>query len=110
MRSLVVDTARSRLTQKRGAGFELTALPTEIPEPNADYAELERLSDAIDTLAQLDPALAQVVDLKFFCGFSFVDIAALRGVSVRTVERDWEKARILLHRSLRDIEGVGFTL
>jgi RNA polymerase sigma factor (TIGR02999 family) len=110
MRSLVVDSARSRLTQKRGAGLELTALPTEIPEPRNDYAELERLSDAIDALAQIDPELAQVVDLKFFCGFSFVDIAALRGVSVRTVERDWEKARILLHRHLRDVEGVGFSV
>jgi RNA polymerase sigma factor (TIGR02999 family) len=106
MRSLVVDSARSRLTHKRGGGLELTALPTEIPEASADCGELERLSDAIETLAQLDPALAQVVDLKFFCGFSFVDIAALRGVSVRTVERDWEKARILLHRSLRDVEAL----
>lgn len=104
MRSLVVDSARSRLTQKRGAGFELTALPTEIPENLPDCAELERLSDAIEALAKVAPDLAQVVDLKFFCGFTFVDIAALRGVSVRTVERDWEKARILLHRSLKDVD------
>ncbi len=106
MRSLVIDSARGRLTQKGGAGFEFTALPTEIPEQVPDCGELERLSDAIESLALLDPTLAQVVDLKFFCGFSFVDIAALRGVSVRTVERDWEKARILLHRSLRDVEAL----
>jgi RNA polymerase sigma factor (TIGR02999 family) len=106
MRSLVIDSARSRLTLKSGAGFEFTALPTEIPEQLPDCGELERLSDAIEALALLDPALAQVVDLKFFCGLSFVDIAALRGVSVRTVERDWEKARILLHRSLREGDAL----
>ena len=50
----------------------------------------------------VDPALAQIVDLKFFCGFSFAEIAALRGVSERTVQRDWEKARIYLHRALSD--------
>jgi DNA-directed RNA polymerase specialized sigma24 family protein len=43
-----------------------------------------------------------VVDLKFFCGFSFAEIAAMRGVSERTVQRDWEKARIYLHQSLRE--------
>jgi len=43
-----------------------------------------------------------VVDLKFFCGFSFAEIAAMRGVSERTVQRAWEKARIYLHRTIRD--------
>jgi DNA-binding CsgD family transcriptional regulator len=42
-----------------------------------------------------------VVDLKFFCGFSFAEIAALRGISERTVQRKWEKARIYLHHSIR---------
>ena len=51
--------------------------------------------------------LARIVDLKFFCGFSFGEIAAMLGVSERTVQRDWEKARIYLHRGLRDdIPGV----
>jgi len=59
------------------------------------------LGDALDQLAKVEPGLAQVVDLKFFCGFSFVEIAALRGVTERTVQRDWEKARIYLHRTLR---------
>jgi DNA-directed RNA polymerase specialized sigma24 family protein len=45
--------------------------------------------------------LAELVDLHFFCGLSFVEIAALRGVSDRTVQRDWHKARLLLHRELR---------
>jgi len=48
----------------------------------------------------VEPVLAQIVDLKFFCGFSFVEIAAMQQVSERTVQRNWEKARIFLHRTL----------
>jgi DNA-directed RNA polymerase specialized sigma24 family protein len=48
----------------------------------------------------VEPALAEVVDLKFFCGFSFGEIAAMRDVSERTVQRNWEKARIYLHRKI----------
>jgi RNA polymerase sigma factor (TIGR02999 family) len=101
MRGLAIDYARSRRAQKRGARFELIALPTEIPENIADAAQLELLGDAVEGLAKVDPALAQLVDLKFFCGLSFCDIAALRSVSERTVQRDWEKARILLFRALQ---------
>jgi len=67
-----------------------------------DHRELARISDALDELANIEPALAEVVDLKFFCGFSFNEIAAMRGVSERTVQRSWEKARIYLHHSIRE--------
>ncbi len=50
----------------------------------------------------MDAALAELVDLKFFCGFSFAEIAALRGISERTVQRDWNKARLFLHDALLD--------
>ena len=100
MRNLVIDYARSRQAQKRGGAFEITSLPTEVPEQVTDATELERLGAAIDTLAGLDPALAQLVDLKFFCGYSLIEIASMRGVSERTAQRDWEKARFLLKRSL----------
>jgi RNA polymerase sigma factor (TIGR02999 family) len=100
MRNLVIDYARSRQAQKRGGAFEITTLPTELPEQQAEANELERLGMAIDTLNQLDPALAQLVDLKFFCGYSLIEIAALRGVSERTAQRDWDKARVLLKRVL----------
>jgi DNA-directed RNA polymerase specialized sigma24 family protein len=49
----------------------------------------------------LEKVLAELVDLKFFCGFSFAEIAALQKLSERTVQRRWEKARIYLHRSIR---------
>jgi RNA polymerase sigma factor (TIGR02999 family) len=100
MRSLVIDHARNRQAQKRGGAFALTELPTEIPEQVDDALELERIGAAIDALAERDRALAQLVDLKFFCGYSLIEIAAMRGVSERTAQRDWDKARILLKRTL----------
>jgi RNA polymerase sigma factor (TIGR02999 family) len=103
MRGLIIDFARNRQTLKRGAGFHITQLSTQIGEAVADGPELSRLSDALDQLAAVDPRLAEVVDLKYFCGFSFAEIAALRGTSERTVQRDWEKARLVLYREFTDI-------
>jgi RNA polymerase sigma factor (TIGR02999 family) len=101
MRGLIIDHARSRHAIKRGRQFEITASGIdEAASHVADHRELTWLSDALDALAQLDAALVEVVDLKFFCGFSFAEIAAMRGVSERTVQRQWEKARLYLHRSL----------
>jgi RNA polymerase sigma factor (TIGR02999 family) len=105
MRRLVIDFVRERRALKRGAAFEITELPAE-GEEAAEYAvdgnELQRISDGLDELAGIDPALAELVDLKFFCGFSFAEIGALRGVSERTVQRDWNKARMFLHDALRE--------
>lgn len=101
MRSLIVDYARSRRAQKRGAGFEITSLPTDVGSPAADEGEISRIADALEDLASVEPELAEVVDLKFFGGFSFAEIAAMRGVAERTVQRHWEKARIYLHDAIR---------
>jgi len=101
MRGLIIDYARSRQAQKRGGGFEITSLGDEVRDV-VDERELVRISAAVDELAAAEPALAEVVDLKFFCGFSFGEIAAMRGVSERTVQRHWERARIYLHRTIRE--------
>jgi RNA polymerase sigma factor (TIGR02999 family) len=103
MRGLIIDHVRRRQARKRGGLFEITALDTTIADraPDADERELQRISDALDALAGLDAPLAEVVDLKFFCGFSFGEIAAMRAVSERTIQRQWEKARIYLHHTLR---------
>src|SRR5579864_7692042 len=101
MRGLIIDHARSRCAQKRGGQFEITTLGTEV-ENAVDGEKLERISGALDELAKADPALAEVVDLKFFCGFSFQEIATMRDVSQRTVQRQWERARIYLHRSIAE--------
>jgi RNA polymerase sigma factor (TIGR02999 family) len=102
MRRLVIDFVREKHALKRGAAFELTVMPTEVPEYAVDALELDRLSEALDELAGVDAALAELVDLKFFCGFSFAEIGAMRNVSERTVQRDWNKARLFLHDTLRE--------
>jgi RNA polymerase sigma factor (TIGR02999 family) len=107
MRTLAIDYARRRQAAKRGRHLEITLSGDEPPSPDAERAavELEQLGDALDTLSGVDPALAELVDLHFFCGFTFDEIAAARGVSTRTVHRDWRKARLLLqHAMLSDPE------
>lgn len=102
MRGLIIDYARRRRAKKRGGEFHITLAGHEdvADDRLGDSASLERLSEALDSLAEVDRALAELVDLHFFCGFSLVEIAALRVVSDRTVQRDWRKARLLLHRTL----------
>jgi hypothetical protein len=79
MRGLIIDRTRSGHAKKRGGEFEITGLDTEVEDNLADEKELSQISEALDGLAQMDASLAEVVDLKFFCGFSFVEIAAMRG-------------------------------
>ena len=100
MRGLVIDHARSRQATKRGGGLNSTSFSTELAEQCAEPESLQTLSDALDELAQLEPALAHLVDLKFFCGFTLIEIAAMTGVSERTAQRQWEKARLLLRHAL----------
>jgi RNA polymerase sigma factor (TIGR02999 family) len=105
MRGLIIDHARTRSAQKRGGQFHITSWDSVVEQP-ADYSELEELGTALDQLAEVDPSLAEVVDMKFFCGFTFTEIAAMKNLSERTVQRQWEKARIYLHRKLnRELEG-----
>jgi len=100
MRGLIVDYIRERRALKRGGEFHLTALDTLVAESIAEVDDTVRLSEALDRLVGTDAALAELVELKFFCGFSFAEIAAMRSVSERTVQRDWQKARLLLHSEL----------
>jgi len=105
MRGLIIDHARSRSAQKRGGRFEITSAGGEIV-CRPDHHELTRISDALDELAKSDAALAEIVDLKFFCGFTFTEIAAMKTISERTAQRQWEKARIYLHHAIRaDVES-----
>ncbi len=101
MRGLIIDHARRRCAVKRGGQFEITRLGTDPGDELANERELTPISDALDELAKVDPSLAEIVNLKFFCGFSFAEIAAMRSVSERTVQREWDRARIYLHRTLR---------
>ena len=100
MRGLIIDYARGRLRQKRGAQFEFVPVTADLVDTLPDRTDLTRISDALDALTTVDPRLAVVVDLKFFCGFSLIEIAGMQGISERTVQRDWEKARIYLRLAL----------
>jgi RNA polymerase sigma factor (TIGR02999 family) len=102
MRGLLIDFVRERRAVKRGSAFHITQIPAEMEVVALDDAELSRLSDALDELATRDPYLAELVDLKFFCGYTVDDIAADRGTSKRTIQRDWEKARLMLFHQLTD--------
>ena len=101
MRGVVIDRVRARHAQKRGGGLDITSLDTDTADQCPEPEKLTDIGDALDELALLEPALAQVVDLKFFCGFSMVEIAELMGTSERTAQRQWEKARLLLFRAMR---------
>jgi RNA polymerase sigma factor (TIGR02999 family) len=102
MRGLLIDYVRRRRAKKRGAEFHITSPGAEVAADATSPDSLEELGTALETLAGVDPELAQLVDLHFFCGFSFGELAELRGVSERTVQRDWRKARLLLHRVLQE--------
>jgi RNA polymerase sigma factor (TIGR02999 family) len=99
MRGLIIDHARNRKAQKRGGQFEITSMEASNGAV-VDDRELVRLSDGLDELAKFEQALAEIVDLKFFCGFDFIEIAGMRGVSERTVLRQWKRARLFLHRAI----------
>jgi RNA polymerase sigma factor (TIGR02999 family) len=107
MRAIVIDYARHTRAQKRGGrAAPVTLRPDLVADADEQTVEhLARLSDALDELATIEPSLAEVVDLHFFCGYAFAEIAELREVSERTVQRDWRKARLLLHHALVD-EGA----
>ena len=103
MRGLMIDYLRSRRARKRGGEFQLVPLTGADPDGEAPApARLDRLSEALEALGEVDPALAELVDLHFFCGFTFVEIGEIRGVSDRTVRDHWRKARLLLRSSLED--------
>ncbi len=105
MRGLIIDYCRNHRAQKRGGEFHITAIDDAMPIASAEpdsVNQLEELGEALEGLSRLDPPLAELVDLHFFCGFGFGEIASMRGVSERTVQRDWRKARLLLHRVMQD--------
>ncbi len=100
MRGLIIDDVRRGRSEKRGGLFHITALDAHDPVSVITPHALVLISDALDELAEAEPDLAEIVDLKFFCGFSFAEVAAMRGVSERTIQRSWEKGRLYLHQAI----------
>jgi len=104
MRNIIIDFAREQYAERRGGGQSAlhldTVLANELASTTGDAA-LIRINDALLELEALDPALAQVVEMRYFAGYSEVEVAELLGSSERTVRRQWEKARAFLLATLQ---------
>ena len=100
MRHVLVDRARERSTLKRGGARRHITLDDEALAAEEQPEALLQLTEALDRLATLEPRLARVVECRFFGGLTEEETAAALGVTTRTVQRDWVKARVLLRRVL----------
>ncbi len=96
LRSIVVDVVRENRALRRGGDLEVVTLDTAAGDAVAAPVDVETVSRALDDLARLDPALARLVEMRFFGGMTEPEIAQAVGVSERTVRREWQKARALL--------------
>jgi RNA polymerase sigma factor (TIGR02999 family) len=101
MRRILVDAARARASHKRGAGavhVNLDETAVISPEPDRSMVALD---DALAAFAQIAPRQAKVVELRYFGGLSEEEIVEVLKISLRTVQRDWEFARVWLARELQ---------
>jgi RNA polymerase sigma factor (TIGR02999 family) len=102
MRSVIVDAVRERQAQRRGGELSELTLDTQVAAelPSGDD-EVLRVHEALLALEQAEPRLAQVVEMRYFGGYTELEIAEVLGVTERTVRRDWDKARLLLMSTLK---------
>ena len=96
LRSIVIDTIREERALRRGGDLDLVTLDTAAQEGLGAAVDVEAVNAAMDDLAKLDPALARLVEMRFFGGMTAAEIAEALGISERTVQREWNKARALL--------------
>ena len=97
MRSVVVSYARERAAQKRGSGWRPLTLTTRVAEQAPEGEdEILRVHEELDSLEQVDARLAQVVQMRYFGGYSEQEIAETLDVTERTVQRLWLKAKLML--------------
>jgi RNA polymerase sigma factor (TIGR02999 family) len=102
MRSVIVDTVRDRIAEKRGGDQRPLTLSTKLSANIADSEDtVLRVHEALEHLEKADPRLAQVAQMRYFGGYSEQEIAETLEVTERTVQRDWEKARLILAEALR---------
>jgi RNA polymerase sigma factor (TIGR02999 family) len=102
MHTVVVDLVRSRRAERHGGGIERVTLNTAVSESATSHDdEILRVHDAMSDLAAADARLASVVEMRYFAGLSEQEIAEALGVTERTVQRDWVKARLFLSTVLR---------
>lgn len=102
MRSIIIDLVRERRAERRGGDAQKITLSTDIDGGATDKDDPLRIDDALADLSKVEPRLAQVVEMRYFGGYSETEIAEALDVTVRTIQRDWQKARILLLAMLTD--------
>lgn len=102
MRSIVIDFVRRRRAERRGGGAEHVTLDTRAAEQlgAASDDEILAVHEALEALAEVDPRLVRVVEMRYFAGLTDAEVGAALGVTDRTVRRDWERARLLLAQML----------
>ena len=101
MRQVLIEAARRRTAGKRGSEFEFVTFDEEIGARLTAPDDLVSLDGALESLAEMSPRQAQLVEYRFFGGFEFPEIARLLGISHSTVMRDWRSARAWLATQLR---------
>ena len=104
MRQIVVDYARSQQSQKRGGGLLRIELDEAAIVSPAESKEIVDLHEALERLATLDSRKAQVVELKYFGGLNYDEMAEVLKISRVTVRRDWDFARAWLHMELHNVD------
>lgn len=104
MRRILIDHARARLREKRGAGEKPIQLDEAFVFAPARSLELIRLDHSLNRLAEIDPRQSRIVELRFFGGLTVEQTAEALGVSPKTVKRDWSVAKAWLHGDLRQHE------
>jgi RNA polymerase sigma factor (TIGR02999 family) len=103
MRSIVVDHVRNQHCEKRGGDAVNVTLNTEVADSiAADGDDVLKVHDALTQLAQLDERLARIVEMRYFAGLTEDEIADALGLSLRTVQREWSKARMYLAAELAE--------
>lgn len=100
MRHVMVDRARARMTARRSGDRCRVTLDEQLLPADDQAPILLELNDALERLANVEPRLARLIDCRFFGGFTEDEIAESFGITTRTVQRDWAKARMLLRRAL----------
>jgi len=100
MRHVLVDRAKARVAQKREGSLRRVTLEDEQIAGDDRSEEMLDINDAVDRLAAVEPRMARVVECRFFGGLSDDETAEALGITRRTVQRDWVKARVLLRRAL----------
>ncbi len=96
MRHILVDHARRRQAERRGGGAVLIPLDEAEVAADGGMADVLGVDEAVEQLATRHPRMAQVVELRFFGGLSVPEVAEVLDASVRTVEREWTRARVYL--------------